>query len=212
MFVIELLIPVGLAVTVVGEGWHSSPTWIGICLALVTAGTVALARAPTIAQLITSGQFDTPATLQDHHRWTIRSSDASAQVRDHRIARRRGSHSNTGTRLAGFPIRQSGSNESACRFGRGASAPPPRCQRLLCQGMRVEPRPCGYESALHCSRRATSGTVRTTPSFARTAGKPAPLIGRPRTLPPTRCAPGEEHVSGEGRTDTCLRGGAGIRR
>jgi hypothetical protein len=62
VFVIELLIPVGLAVTVVGEDWHRSPTWIGICLALVTAGTVALARTPTIAQLITSGQFDTPAT------------------------------------------------------------------------------------------------------------------------------------------------------
>jgi drug/metabolite transporter (DMT)-like permease len=64
VFVIELLIPVGLAVTVVGEDWHRSPTWIGICLALVTAGTVALARTPTIAQLITSGQFDTPATVQ----------------------------------------------------------------------------------------------------------------------------------------------------
>jgi drug/metabolite transporter (DMT)-like permease len=64
VFVIELLIPVGLAATVVGEDWSRSPAWIGICLALVTAGTVALARTPTIAQLIPSGQLDTPATIQ----------------------------------------------------------------------------------------------------------------------------------------------------
>jgi hypothetical protein len=64
VFVIELLIPVGLAVTVVGEDWSRSPAWIGICLTLVTAGTVALARTPTIAQLIASGQRTAPATLQ----------------------------------------------------------------------------------------------------------------------------------------------------
>jgi drug/metabolite transporter (DMT)-like permease len=55
IFVIELIIPVGLAVTVVGESWSSSPVVIGICLALVTAGTVVLGRAPTIAQLVASG-------------------------------------------------------------------------------------------------------------------------------------------------------------
>jgi drug/metabolite transporter (DMT)-like permease len=55
IFVIELLVPVGLAVTVVGESWSSSPAVIGICLTLVTAGTITLGRAPTIAQLVASG-------------------------------------------------------------------------------------------------------------------------------------------------------------
>jgi drug/metabolite transporter (DMT)-like permease len=55
IFVIELLVPVGLAVTVVGESWSSSPAVIGLCLALVTLGTVTLGRAPTIAQLVASG-------------------------------------------------------------------------------------------------------------------------------------------------------------
>jgi drug/metabolite transporter (DMT)-like permease len=56
VFVIELLVPVGLAVTVVGESWSSSPVLIGLCLALVTIGTIALGRTPTIAQLIASDQ------------------------------------------------------------------------------------------------------------------------------------------------------------
>jgi drug/metabolite transporter (DMT)-like permease len=55
IFVVELLVPVGLAVTVVGESWSSSPALIGICLTLVTIGTIALGRTPTIAQLIASG-------------------------------------------------------------------------------------------------------------------------------------------------------------
>ena len=58
IFVIELLLPVGLAVTVVGEDWDRSPFWIGGALALVTAGTIALGRTPTIAQLIASGHAD----------------------------------------------------------------------------------------------------------------------------------------------------------
>jgi hypothetical protein len=62
VFVIELLVPVGLAVTVVGESWSRSPGWIVICLTLVTAGTVALTRTPTIAQLIASGHAEKPST------------------------------------------------------------------------------------------------------------------------------------------------------
>jgi drug/metabolite transporter (DMT)-like permease len=58
IFVIELLVPVGLAVTVVGESWSSSPAEIGICLTLVTLGTIALARTPTIAQLVATGTLD----------------------------------------------------------------------------------------------------------------------------------------------------------
>jgi drug/metabolite transporter (DMT)-like permease len=65
VFVIELLVPVGLAVTVVGEDWSASPAWIGICLALVTLGTVALARTPTIAQLIASGHLEKPVTASE---------------------------------------------------------------------------------------------------------------------------------------------------
>jgi len=61
VFVIELLVPVGLAVTVIGENWSNSRAWIGVCLVLVTVGTVALARTPTIAQLIASGHAEAPA-------------------------------------------------------------------------------------------------------------------------------------------------------
>lgn len=56
IFVVELLVPVGLAVTVVGEDWSGSPAVIAVCLTLVTIGTIALARTPTIAQLIAGGQ------------------------------------------------------------------------------------------------------------------------------------------------------------
>jgi hypothetical protein len=55
IFVVELLVPVLLAVTVVGESWDRSPVWICVCLALVTAGVITLGRAPTIAQLIEAG-------------------------------------------------------------------------------------------------------------------------------------------------------------
>jgi drug/metabolite transporter (DMT)-like permease len=55
IFVIELLVPVGLAVTVVGESWSSSPVLIGVCLGLVTIGTIVLGRTPTLAQLMASG-------------------------------------------------------------------------------------------------------------------------------------------------------------
>jgi drug/metabolite transporter (DMT)-like permease len=58
IFVIELLVPVGLAVTVIGESWSSSPALIGISLALVTIGTIALGRTPTIAQLVASGDLE----------------------------------------------------------------------------------------------------------------------------------------------------------
>jgi hypothetical protein len=40
---------------VVGESWSGSPAVIGICLTLVTVGTIALGRTPTIAQLVASG-------------------------------------------------------------------------------------------------------------------------------------------------------------
>jgi drug/metabolite transporter (DMT)-like permease len=55
IFVIELLVPVLLAVTVVGEDWSTSRAWIALCLALVTIGVVVLGRTPTIAQLIAAG-------------------------------------------------------------------------------------------------------------------------------------------------------------
>ncbi len=58
IFVIELLVPVGLAVTVIGESWSSSPVLIGGCLTLVTIGTIALGRTPTIAQLAASGDLE----------------------------------------------------------------------------------------------------------------------------------------------------------
>jgi drug/metabolite transporter (DMT)-like permease len=58
IFVIELLVPVALAVTVVGEHWGSSSVIIGVCLALVTTGTIALGRTPSIAKLIASRDPD----------------------------------------------------------------------------------------------------------------------------------------------------------
>jgi drug/metabolite transporter (DMT)-like permease len=61
IFVVELLVPVALAVTVVGEDWSKSPALIGIGLTLVTIGTVVLGRTPTIAQLIASAQGDQAA-------------------------------------------------------------------------------------------------------------------------------------------------------
>src|SRR4051794_9136400 len=54
IFVIEMLIPVALAVIVVGESWSGSVPVILGALALVVAGVVALARAPQVAGLIGS--------------------------------------------------------------------------------------------------------------------------------------------------------------
>jgi len=54
IFVIEMLIPVALAVIVVGESWSGSVPVILAALALVVAGVVALARAPQVAGLIGS--------------------------------------------------------------------------------------------------------------------------------------------------------------
>jgi drug/metabolite transporter (DMT)-like permease len=66
IFVIELLVPVGLAVTVVGESWSNSPVLIGICLTLVTFGTIVLGRTPTIGQLIVrSSEHEAPTQARD---------------------------------------------------------------------------------------------------------------------------------------------------
>src|SRR3954447_6780720 len=54
IFVIEMLIPVALAVIVVGESWNGSVPVILAALAVVVAGVVALARAPQVAGLIGS--------------------------------------------------------------------------------------------------------------------------------------------------------------
>ena len=55
IFVLELLIPIGLGLTVVGESWDGSVAAIVVALALVVAGVVGLARAPQVAGLIGSG-------------------------------------------------------------------------------------------------------------------------------------------------------------
>jgi drug/metabolite transporter (DMT)-like permease len=54
IFVVEMLVPVGLAVTVVGENWSSSTGVIVVALALVVAGVVALGRTPQVAGLLGS--------------------------------------------------------------------------------------------------------------------------------------------------------------
>jgi drug/metabolite transporter (DMT)-like permease len=57
IFSVELLVPVALAVLVVGEDWDSSST-VGIvaALILVVGGTTSLARTPTVARLLEAGQ------------------------------------------------------------------------------------------------------------------------------------------------------------
>jgi drug/metabolite transporter (DMT)-like permease len=56
IFAIELLVPVALAVLVVGEDWErSSLPAILIALALVVGGALALARTPTVARLLGEG-------------------------------------------------------------------------------------------------------------------------------------------------------------
>src|SRR5205823_14255071 len=53
IFAIELLVPVALAVLVVGEDWErSSVVGILAALALVVGGALALARTPTVARLL----------------------------------------------------------------------------------------------------------------------------------------------------------------
>ena len=53
IFAIELLVPVALAVLVVGEDWErSSLVGIVAALALVAGGALALARTPTVARLL----------------------------------------------------------------------------------------------------------------------------------------------------------------
>jgi drug/metabolite transporter (DMT)-like permease len=52
IFVVELLVPVGLAVLVVGEDWAGSKAAIAAALALTVGGAVALTRAPQVAALL----------------------------------------------------------------------------------------------------------------------------------------------------------------
>jgi drug/metabolite transporter (DMT)-like permease len=53
IFAIELLVPVALAVLVVGEDWErSSLAGILVALALVVGGALSLARTPTVARLL----------------------------------------------------------------------------------------------------------------------------------------------------------------
>src|SRR3954453_10774677 len=54
IFVIEMLVPIALALTVVGESWSSEVAPIVIALALVVGGVVAISRAPPVAGLIGS--------------------------------------------------------------------------------------------------------------------------------------------------------------
>ncbi|MEA2422902.1 MAG: hypothetical protein QOF55_2001 [Thermoleophilaceae bacterium] len=57
IFAIELLVPVILAVLVVGEDWqHSSLIGIVVGLALVVGGALTLGRAPTVARMIEAGK------------------------------------------------------------------------------------------------------------------------------------------------------------
>jgi drug/metabolite transporter (DMT)-like permease len=51
IFVIEMVVPIGLAVTVVGESWSGEAAPLALALALVVAGVVALGRAPQVAGL-----------------------------------------------------------------------------------------------------------------------------------------------------------------
>jgi drug/metabolite transporter (DMT)-like permease len=56
IFAIELLVPVALAVLVVGEDWERSSTvGIVVALALVVGGALSLARTPTVARLLEAG-------------------------------------------------------------------------------------------------------------------------------------------------------------
>jgi drug/metabolite transporter (DMT)-like permease len=52
IFVVEMLVPVALALTVVGESWSGSTAPIAVALALVVAGVIGLSRTPQVAGLI----------------------------------------------------------------------------------------------------------------------------------------------------------------
>ena len=52
IFVIELLVPVALALTVVGETWSGNTGAIGLALALTVVGVVILARTPQLGGLL----------------------------------------------------------------------------------------------------------------------------------------------------------------
>jgi hypothetical protein len=54
IFVVEMLVPIALALTVVGESWGGSTAAIAIALALVVGGVVALSRTPQVAGLLGS--------------------------------------------------------------------------------------------------------------------------------------------------------------
>jgi drug/metabolite transporter (DMT)-like permease len=54
IFVVEMLVPIGLAVTVVGESWSGGYAPIAVALALVVGGVVGVSRAPQVAGLIGS--------------------------------------------------------------------------------------------------------------------------------------------------------------
>jgi hypothetical protein len=47
-----MLVPVALAVIVVGESWSGSTGAIAVALALVVAGVIGLGRAPQVAGLL----------------------------------------------------------------------------------------------------------------------------------------------------------------
>jgi drug/metabolite transporter (DMT)-like permease len=64
IFAVELLVPVLLAVLVVGEDWqHTSVVGIVAALALVIGGAFTLGRAPTVARLLEAGSSE-PAARQ----------------------------------------------------------------------------------------------------------------------------------------------------
>jgi drug/metabolite transporter (DMT)-like permease len=56
IFAVELIVPVALAVLVVGEDWGGSSV-VGIlaALVLVVGGAIALGRAPTVARMLEAG-------------------------------------------------------------------------------------------------------------------------------------------------------------
>jgi drug/metabolite transporter (DMT)-like permease len=57
IFAVELLVPVALAVLVVGEDWErSSVAGIAAALVLVVGGAFTLGRAPTVARMIEAGR------------------------------------------------------------------------------------------------------------------------------------------------------------
>ena len=61
IFVVELFVPLALALIVVGEDWSGSTPAIVAALALVVAGVVALLRAPQVSTLLAGGDAAAPA-------------------------------------------------------------------------------------------------------------------------------------------------------